>query len=292
MPSIDLKGKPIAITGASSGIGAATALACAKAGMPVAIAARRIDKLDEVAARIREAGGKVIVSQVDVTSKADCRRFIDETIRAYGSIYAVFANAGYGLEMPAHEMSETQIRDMFETNFFGSLNTITPAIPHFINAKAGHILICSSCLAQMPIPYYGIYSATKASQHHVGRAMRLELQPYGIHVTTVHPIGTKTEFFDQVKNKTGVAELIEHSPDLFMQTPSFVAKCTVKVLRHPKPELWTGMSGQFVRFGMAVTTLAPRMGDFFVRGMVRRRLKLAEIRAAKIKPVQPSAPQA
>ncbi len=104
----------------------------------------------------------------------------------------------------------------------------------------------------MPIPYYGVYSASKAAQHHIGRAMRLELQPYGVNVTTVHPIGTKTEFFDQVKTKAGSAELIEHSPDMFMQTPDFVAACTVKVMRHPKPELWTGVTGQFVRFGMAV----------------------------------------
>ncbi len=284
MPPIVLQNKPIAITGASSGIGAATAIACARAGMPVAISARRMDKLEAVAARIREFGGKVHVCQMDVTNKADCQRFVDETIGAFGSIYAIYANAGYGLEMPVHEMTEQQVRDMFETNFFGTINTITPAIPHLMKARTGHILICSSCIAQMPIPYYGVYSGTKAAQHHVGRAMRLELQPFGIHVTTVHPIGTKTEFFDQVKTKTGSAELIEHSPQMFMQTADFVAKCTLKTMRSPKPELWTGVNGQFVRFGMAVTTLMPRVGDFFVRGMVRRRLKMAEQRAAAMTP--------
>jgi short-subunit dehydrogenase len=280
---MDLTGKPIAITGASSGIGAATAIACARAGMPVAIAARRVEKLELVAQRIRDVGGRVIVSRVDVASKADCQRFIDETIKAFGSVYAVYANAGYGVEVAVHDMPDQQVRDMFETNFFGTMNTIWPAIPPMIKAKAGHVLICSSCLAQMAIPYYGVYSATKAAQHLVGRSMRMELQPYGVHVTTVHPITTKTEFFDQVKTRTGSSELIEHSPQAFVQSADFVARCTVKCLRHPKPELWTGVSGQFVRFGMAVTTLMPRVGDFFVRGMVRRRLRQAEERAEAIK---------
>jgi short-subunit dehydrogenase len=280
MGEIELKGKPIAITGASSGIGAATALACARAGMPVAISARRADKLEEVAARIREVGGRVLVSQVDVTSTADCQRFIEETIDAFGSVYAVYANAGYGLEVPVHAMTDRQMRDMFETNFFGTMNTIWPAVPHMVKAGAGHILICSSCLARMPIPYYGAYSATKAAQHHAGRAMRLELEPFGVHVSTVHPIGTKTEFFDQVKHRTGSAELIEHTPDTFMQTPSFVAACTVKCLRRPKAEVWTGVSGRFVRFGMSVTALLPRVGDVFVRGMVKRRMAQAERIAA------------
>lgn len=279
MGHIDLKGRPIAITGASSGIGAATALACARAGMPVAISARRADKLQTVAARIRDAGGRVHVSSVDVTHPEDCERFIDETVKAFGSVYGVYANAGFGVEAAVHQMSEGQLRDIFETNFFGTMNTIRPAIPHLMKARAGHVLICSSCLARMPIPYYGAYSATKAAQHHIGRAMRLELEPFGIRVSTVHPIGTKTEFFDQVKERTGAAELIEHTPDTFMQTPDFVAACTVRCLRHPKPEVWTGINGRFVRFGMSVTALLPRAGDFFVRGMVARRMAQAERRA-------------
>lgn len=287
MPHIQLTNKPIAITGASSGIGAATALACAKAGMPVALAARRMDKLQDVAERIRAIGGRVIVSQVDVTKQADCDRFIDETVTAFGSVYAVYANAGYGLEAPVHAMSAAQMREIFETNFFGTLNIIRPAIPHLMKARAGHILICSSCLARMPIPYYGAYSATKAAQHHAGRAMRLELEPFGIAVSTIHPIGTKTEFFDQVKAKTGAAELIEHTPDTFMQKPSFVAACTVKCLRRPRAEVWTGITGRFVRFGMSVTALLPRIGDVFVRGMVKRRLAQAERLAALQKPSHP-----
>src|SRR5437868_6360217 len=100
MPRIDLTGKPIAITGASSGIGLATALACARAGMPVALAARREDRLQEAVAKIRGEGGKAIAVRADVDSPQDCRALVERTVAELGSIYAVFANAGYGAYTP------------------------------------------------------------------------------------------------------------------------------------------------------------------------------------------------
>lgn len=277
---IDLRDKPIAITGASSGIGAATAIACARAGMPVAIGARRRDKLDAVADRIRSVGGRVLAVECDVSRPADCERFIDAAASEFGSLYAVYANAGYGVEVPIHEMSDQQMRDIFETNFFGTLSTIRPAMKYMQKNPGvgprgehkGHVLICSSCVAKMTLPWYGAYSATKAAQNHISRAMRLELEPLGIHVSSVHPIGTRTEFFDQVKGRTGVAKLVEHTPDHFLQSPDFVADLTVRCLRRPVPEVWTGVKGHFVRFGMSVTTFLPRVGDFFIRGMVKKRL--------------------
>src|SRR5207237_1833907 len=100
---MDLTGKPIAITGASSGIGRATAIACARAGMPVAVGARRADRLESLSAEIAAAGGRAIAVQMDVDKPEDCQRLIDRTIGAFGSIYAVFANAGFGLHKPIHQ---------------------------------------------------------------------------------------------------------------------------------------------------------------------------------------------
>lgn len=268
MPRIDLSGKPIAITGASSGIGAATAIACARAGMPVVIGARRMDKLAAVVDIITAAGGKAIAVPTDVTRPGDCQRLIDETVARFGSIYAVFANAGYGLESPVAEMADQALRDLFETNFYGTLNTITPALPHMRRAGRGHILICSSCLAKMTVPYYSAYSATKAAQNHIGRAMNLELRNEGIHVSTVHPIGTRTEFFDTVKKLNGGAKIVDHTPDRFMQPPERVANAIVRCLRRPKPEVWTST---FVRFGMALCNAFPGIEDFWLHRMLEKR---------------------
>src|SRR4051812_42586613 len=100
MPPIDLSGKSIAITGASSGIGRATALACAAAGMPVALGARRVDKLKAAVDEITAKGGRAIAVPTDVTSPDDCRRLLDTAVAELGPLYAVFANAGYGIEKP------------------------------------------------------------------------------------------------------------------------------------------------------------------------------------------------
>lgn len=278
--AIDLRGRPIAITGASSGIGAATAVECARAGMPVALGARRVEKLDAVVKRIRDEGGRAIAVPMDVAEPSQCQSLIDATVSEFGSVYAVYANAGYGVEKPVHEMSNEEIRVMFEINFFGTLNTIRPALAHMRAAPAthtsgprGHVLICSSCLAKMFLPYFSVYSATKAAQSHVGRAMRLELRHEGVEVSTVHPISTRTEFLDTAEKLSGQGTLIAHSPGFMVQTAEFVARRTVACLRRPRAEVWTGLRGQFVKFGMSVCTLFPALADLSLAGMVKRRLE-------------------
>jgi NADP-dependent 3-hydroxy acid dehydrogenase YdfG len=268
--SIDLSGRPIAITGASSGIGAATAIACAKAGMPVALGARRTDKLEAIAAQIRSTGGRAICIATDVTKPADCERLIAECIREFGSVYCVYANAGYGEESPLHTMTDERVRAMFETNFFGSLNVIRAALPHMLKNPGpdrGHILWCSSCLARMSLPNFSIYCATKAAQAHAASAMRHELAPQGIHVSSIHPIGTRTEFFDQVQQRSGGDRATIHLPRRMYQTADFVANRTVACLRRPRGEVWTGLSGKSVRIGMALATMFPGVADWSLKRM-------------------------
>jgi short-subunit dehydrogenase len=262
---IDLRGKPIIITGASSGIGRSTALECARAGMPVLLTARREDRLKDAAERIRAAGGRALALAGDVADPDSCRRAVDACLNDFGSVYSVFANAGYGVERPIHRMTDAEIRAMFEVNFFGTLHSIRPALPHMIAAHAGHLLICSSCLAKFAIPYFGLYSATKAAQNHISRAMSLELKPHGVHVSSVHPIGTRTEFFETAQRLSGDQLMLQHTPPLFTQSAERVARAVVRCLRKPKPEVWTST---LIRLGMAVAMPIPWAAEMGVRGMV------------------------
>lgn len=266
--AIDLEGKPICITGASAGIGRATALACARAGMPVLLAARREERLREIAETIRAGGGSAEIAVVDVTDASVCEAMIRRARSSFGSLYAVFANAGFGVESAMHEMSDADLRDIFAVNFFGSMNTVRPALPILLEQRAGHILFCSSCLAVMPTPFYGAYSATKACQHHVGRAMRIELAPLGVHVSTVHPIGVKTEFFQVAAARSQRATMLDSAPARLMQSPERVASAIVRCLRHPKPEVWTSQPARLVLKSAALT---PRVLDVFLRCMIRAR---------------------
>ncbi|HYE02661.1 MAG TPA: SDR family NAD(P)-dependent oxidoreductase [Phycisphaerales bacterium] len=269
---IDLRGRPIAITGASSGIGAATALACAAAGMPVALGARRLDRLESLAEQIRARGGVALAVACDVTNPNDGARLVARARETFGSLYAVYANAGYGVEGPVELTSDADFRAILETNFYGTLNTIRPALP-VLRANPGphrgHVLICSSCLAKLPIPYYSAYGASKAAQSHLGRAMDLELRGEGIRASTVHPIGTRTEFRATLRGTGNIGAA--HTPDGLMQDPALVARETVACLRRPRPEVWTGFRGRLIRVAMAAAVACPGIETPILRRMVKPR---------------------
>lgn len=256
--AIDLRDKPILITGASSGIGRATALACAAAGMPVALAARRIDKLETVRDEIEAMGGKAIAVECDVAEKAQCDRAVAEAINAFGGLYAAFANAGYGFEGPALLTPDDKVRAIFDTNVFGSLRILRPAAQHMRERQAGHLLMCSSALSKITLPNYSAYSLTKAAQDHLGRALRLELRGTGVFCSTVHPIGTRTEFFE---NSAKNSEHGGGGSRRFMQPPELVARRVVRCLRRPRGEVWTSLP---TRLGLALGVALPGFADWVV----------------------------
>jgi short-subunit dehydrogenase len=167
--------------------------------------------------------------------------------------------------MPLATTPDADIRAMFETNFFGTLNTIRPALPYMLKAGRGHVLICSSCLSKFALPWHTVYSATKAAQDHIGRGLLIELKPRGIAVSTVHPIGTTTEFFEQSAVRSHKAAAGDaprpadiRTPRFMMQPPERVANAIVRSLRRPKGEVWTSLP---VRMGFAFLTAFPGLRD-------------------------------
>lgn len=265
--AIELRNKAIIITGASSaGIGAATAIECAKAGMNLVLNARRADKLEATAERARSLGVKVQTVPGDVADEGVSQRMIDAAVENFGGFYGVFANAGYGIEKAVIDCTPTEWRRIFDVNFFASIDLCQRAARWLVgHNEPGHLLMCSSCLAKFTLPYYSAYSATKAAQSHACFAMRAELKPNNIHVSSVHPITTQTEFFEVTKRGAGGTIVDEHkaraekavpdhSPKMFVQSPERVAKAVVTCLKHPKPEVWTSF---IVRFASSLFTLSP-----------------------------------
>jgi short-subunit dehydrogenase len=263
----DLRGKTIIITGASSGIGAATAIECAAAGMNTVLSARREDRLLELARRIEALGRESAVVAGDVNEPGISQRMLEAAANRFGRIDAVFANAGYGIEKPVVHLNEAELRKIFDVNFFSCVELIQLAAREMIDrGTRGHLLMCSSCLAKFTLPHYSAYSATKAAQNHLCRAMGIELRPHGIAVSSVHPITTTTEFFEAVDRHSGKGPqgsvLPEHSPSMFVQTPQRVARAVVACLRRPRPEVWTST---IVRATAAMMTLSPRFADLVMR---------------------------
>ena len=269
---VDLRDKVIVITGASSGIGAATAIECAKAGMDMVLNARREDKLTRVAEAVTKLGRKVELVAGSVTDEGLSQRLLDVAEERMGSFHAVFANAGHGLDRPAHETPEEDLRRIFEVNFFASVDLINLAARRLIeDGRPGHLLMNSSCLAKFTLPHHSAYSATKAAQNHFCRAMRLELAPEGIEVSSVHPITTTTEFFEVSQNLSGnddfKGSVPDHAPKMFIQPPERVAKAIVKCLRKPHAEVWTSF---IVRATAAMMTAFPSMFDSIMRKQAKR----------------------
>jgi len=260
--AIDLRDKAIIITGASSGIGAATAVAAARAGMHVVLNARRLERLTQVAELVEQQGRQAAIVVGDVKERGLSERLLEEAERQFGGFHAVFANAGYGLELPVIRLSETSLREMFETNFFASVELCRLAALHLIEARRpGHLLMCSSCVAKFTLPQFAAYTASKAAQAHFCRAMRFELQPHGIEVASVHPITTTTEFFEQASLRSGrdvTANVHDHAPRWLVQSPERVADAVIRCLRRPRSEVWTS---RLVLFSAGLFTMFPRLLD-------------------------------
>ncbi len=268
----NLQGKAIIITGASSGIGWATACACAEAGMLVTAAARRVDRLAALTEQLVAAGGSCQAVRCDVDSDEDVAGLIEASWERWGRLDAVFANAGYSLVKPVLDTPLDEIRAIFETNFLGTIRTLQAARPRLTATPDGlrHLLVCSSSAAEFAPPLYGVYAATKAAQDMVCGAMRAEVHAERLTVSSVHPVGTRTELFDAAQRSEAQAAdpVLLNTPAMFMQTPEKVASAVVRCLRRPKPEVWPM---PLTRFGLAITTAFPRISALTARRMMSKR---------------------
>lgn len=184
------------VTGASSGIGAETARAFAKRGWAVVLAARRAERLEQVAADCRASGAEPLVRPTDVSVEKDVFGLVADARNAFGRVDAMVNNAGYGLQALAHETTTEDMRAIFETNYFGAFFGCRAAAPVMIAQGSGHIFNVSSVIGRRGTPFHGAYCATKFALIGLTESMRVELAPRGVHVTAVLPGLTATEFFD------------------------------------------------------------------------------------------------
>jgi NADP-dependent 3-hydroxy acid dehydrogenase YdfG len=187
------------ITGASSGIGAATAKRAAESGYRLALAARRKDRLERLA---EELGGpeRAVAVRCDVAEWDQVEAMARATLDAFGRIDAVFANAGFGAKRGFLEESPDQWRAMVLTNVLGVALTIRATLPHLLERGTGHYVLTSSVAGRRAVPG-SLYSATKWAVGAIGEGLRAELRQMHentrIRVTLIEPGMTDTDFFDQ-----------------------------------------------------------------------------------------------
>jgi short-subunit dehydrogenase len=241
----------IVITGASAGIGAALARAAHARGARVVLAARRADRLAALAAEL--PGSQVVVA--DVALPEDCRRLVAVVP---GRIDVLVCNAGYGLAKTIAETTEAEWLAVLRTNLLGTTSCITAAVHRLVAQEVrdgwrGQVVIVSSALARRGRPDGGAYAATKAAQLSVAEALRVELAPTRIAVTSIHPIATSSDFVTAVQGGTWTTGASEPR-----QSAEHVAGCILAAIVRPRPEVWPH---RLSRWGLSLATLWPGLLD-------------------------------
>jgi len=262
---MSLSGRVAAITGASSGIGLACAKHLAREGVAVALGARRLSLLEATANGIRAAGGRATIVQMDVVRETDVQALVGMATREFGRLDIMICNAGFGYYGTIEETPSDVMQRMMDVNYMGTFYGARAALPIFRAQNSGHLIVISSIVGRRGIPFMGGYTATKAAQAGLAESLRAELSGTPVHVTSVYPVSTPTEFTEAMARDYGhrVSGLGPR------QTVDEVATAIVGCIRRPRPELYP----HAISRGLAIlNVLAPGVTDRFVRKFGRRRI--------------------
>ncbi|MDX6353380.1 MAG: hypothetical protein QOF98_283 [Streptomyces sp.] len=227
----ELKDKVVAITGASSGIGAATALLLAERGAKVVLGARRTDRLEALAARIADTGGDAVCLRTDVSRRADLSALVALATDRYGRLDVLVGNAGV---MPISPLDDLRVADweqMIDVNIKGVLYGIAAALPVFRAQGFGHFVHTASTAGLRTVPNQSVYSATKFAVRAISEGLRQEAGDK-LRVTVISPGMTRTDFADGVTDPELRAQLADSSEKLAMP-PEAVARAIVFAVEQP-----------------------------------------------------------
>jgi short-subunit dehydrogenase len=230
--SRELTGRVVVVTGASSGIGAATAVAWGRAGWRVVLAARRAARLGTVAGDVTAAGGAARVVPTDVGDEASVRALIDGTVAEWGRLDVLVNNAGVGILATVDQTTPGEFERLVRVNYLGAVHGVLAALPHMRRQGDGHIVNVASVVGKRASPFRAAYVASKFALVGFSEALRMELRGSGIDVTCVCPIGTATEFHEVEPNRLGIPG--RGGP---IQSAEHVARAIVRALRRPRAEV-------------------------------------------------------
>lgn len=214
---MDLTGRTIAITGASSGIGAAMAREVVSAGGNVVLGARRLERLESLASELGEE--RALAVRLDVTDWDNSQMFVASAVERFGALHGLVANAGFGAPRGFLESSPEHWRDMVLTNVYGCALSIRAALPDLV--EAGGDVVLTSSVAGRRVLEGSLYSATKHAVTAMAEALRLEVASQGVRVTSLEPGMVDTPFFD------------DGAPDWALRDED-VARATLFALTQPR----------------------------------------------------------
>ncbi|GAB1472311.1 SDR family NAD(P)-dependent oxidoreductase [Chloroflexota bacterium] len=230
---IPLKDKVVLITGASSGFGEDAAIRFAKEGCKLVLAARRIDRLRDLAAKIQDAGGEAIAVPMDIVNPDDVDSMVETAIDLYGHIDILFNNAGIGRVAWFEEHDPDRDIDLLiKVNLIGPMRVTRMVLPHMLARGEGHIINMISAAGLSAPPLISSYAASKFGLRAFTNALRRELRPLGIRVSGIYPGPAATEFGHHVGKKASARSMF--GPRL---TSDYVARRVVDIAKRPRRRL-------------------------------------------------------
>ena len=234
--------KVVVITGASSGIGHETAVEFARKGCDIVLAARRQERLEQVAREIETRGGNPFVLKTDVSVEEDCRALIQKTVEHFGRIDVLVNNAGYGHYAPIEKLSTEDLEKILKTNLFGALWCTQAALPHMIAQKSGHIVNVSTVISLRAVPFMSAYCISKFAMNAFDESLALEARPHNIGVSLVCPGLTKTKF------QTNASQVGHQAPvgNEKGMTPSKVARAILRSVQKNRRRVYLTWGGKIL----------------------------------------------
>lgn len=275
---MELSGRSILLTGASGGIGRATAELLAREGANLTLFARRSEPLLSLRAAIESGGrGSAIVVAGDVRVPADAERAVAEAVRRFGGLDALVNNAGIGYLASLTEASDRTVADLLDVNVLGTFRVTRAAYSALASrasatgaaggaagaARGGAVVVnVASFAGKVGVPYYSFYNASKFALVGMTEAWRRELGPKGIRVALVLPAAVETEFLARLDR----ARAVGWGPAGTVLKPEEVARAIVGALRRPRPEIFVPRRNRWIGL---LNVATPRLADWLVNRLFR-----------------------
>lgn len=260
MKSAPFRGQVVIVTGASAGIGKSLALQLAAQGAKLVLAARRVDRLEQISAECRQLGGEALVIPTDVSVEAQCRDLIEKSVATFGRLDMLVNNAGMAATALLDEFPDLQLfKQTLDINFYGAVYCTYYALPH-LKRSTGRIVAVSSLGGKSAIPYNTPYCASKYALHGFCDSLRMELAPHGVSCTVICPSWVITEFHEAQLTKEGIA-VGKRGRAIYAKNAMTADRCaqlTLEAAAKRKRELLMGPGFWAVLF----KTLAPDLLDW------------------------------
>ena len=279
---MQIEGRTVIITGASSGIGQETAREFARRRAHVVLASRNREALDRLAAELADFPGRRLVVPTDVTDRYAVEALVRRTVEEFDGVDVLVNNAGLGLFAPIVGGSLDNMHHLFAVNFWGSVHCIQATVPYMRRQGRGHVVNVSSLAGKMAVPYLGIYSATKHALAAVSSALRSELAGTGIGVSAVYPGITDTGFQENMLREVEMPQPPSYVPTV---QGAAVARRIAQAVRWNLRDVYVTLADLAA---VSAYPLAPGLADWAVRRLWLSSTPTAEVEGAPPLPAEES----